>query len=233
MAEELSFSSKSIINLLKNDAVYIKGSVGRTSNSLVVNSGSAVGFEYNYNTGNNILKAQKLLFSIKVMSSNSDDISRYNENISITLRVQYYKKEVDSSGATTGYKDGKFRIFEIMPYLENETDGKIIEYTFDIGDEYIKQIYLEIDNNGDSQISLYDDSLYYSIELSKAVSDTMSFAVSLLGVSFYPNGFTLDYNGTDDTDKFYWNGDSNDELNGVDLNHEKLIYIKTHTELLD
>ena len=88
-------------------------------------------------------------------------------------------------------------------------------------------------NRLEKTITFEEVSLNYSITVSQAVAETVGFDISLLSVDFYPNGFKIAYDGTDAVDKFYWNGDEHDNLNGINVKGVKLIRIGNYTELLE
>ena len=232
MADQVAFSVKSITDLKKDTVNIISGSVTAENGIVsIAGIGSAyLSFDYKY-TGDTIM-TNSLQLKIKVGSNNSADNTRYNDDIALKLRVQYWSAETDSAGAVTGYVDGNYSNFIIYPYLTGETEGYTDTFVLDIDSQYIKNIYIELDNKSADTINFSKLELYYGVTVSQAVAETIGFDISLIGVDWYPNGFQVNYSNSDTSDKFYWNGDENDNLNGINVNGEKLIYMRNHTELL-
>lgn len=234
MANQVAYSRKSIVDLSKDAIKVSYGTVTREGNRLNLEGRARCGFEYEYKTTGDTIKSEQLQLQLTVQSSNNDDTTRYNSNIAVLIHVQYWKEVVDGAGAITDYTDGLVNVFKIYPYLISETEGYNDIYTISISSDYIKSIYIEYINlNENSTVTFSNVSLLYSITVSQAVAETVGFDISLLGVDWYPNGFQVAYDGSDTTDKFYWNGDEQDELNGINVNGVKLIYMRNHSELLE
>lgn len=234
MANQVAYSRKSIINLSTDSIKVSYGTVERNGSSLSLVGRARCGFEYTFKTTGDTIKTEQLQLQVTASSSNSDGSTRYNGNIAILLQVQYWEEVIDSAGAITDYIDGVYDVFKIFPYLTVESNGYNDIYTFSVDSAYIKSIYVEfIHLNKEDTVTFSNVSLLYSITVSQAVAETVGFDISLLGVDWYPNGFRVTYDGSDTDDKFYWNGDENDELNGINVNGVKLIYMKTHPELLE
>jgi hypothetical protein len=234
MANQVAYSRKSIINLSKDTIKVSYGTVERNGSNLSLVGRARCGFEYNFNTTGETIRADQLQLQVTVASSNSDGNTRYNSNIAVLMQVQYWEEVIDSAGAITDYVDGTYDVFKVFPYLVTESDGYNDIYNFSISSAYIKSIYIEFINlNEEDTITFSDVSLLYSITVSQAVAETVGFDISLLGVDWYPNGFKVTYDGSDTDDKFYWNGDEQDELNGINVNGVKLIYMRNHNELLE
>ena len=232
VADQVAFSVKSITDLKKDTVNTISGSV-TTENGVVSIAGAGSAFlSFDYKYSGDTIRSNNLQLKIKVASNNSADNTRYNDEIAIKLRVQYWLAETDGAGAVTGYVDGNYSNFTIYPYLTGETEGYTDTFVLDIEDQYIKNIYIELDNKSADTVSFSKLELYYGVTVSQAVAETIGFDISLIGVDWYPNGFQVIYSNSDTTDKFYWNGDENDNLNGINVNGEKLIYMRNHTELL-
>lgn len=234
MANQVAYSRKSIINLSTDSIKVSYGTVERSGNNLSLVGRARCGFEYTFRTTGDTIQTEQLQLQVTASSSNSNGNTRYNSNIAILLQVQYWEEVIDSAGAITDYIDGVYDVFKVFPYLVIESDGYNDIYTFSVDSAYIKSIYIEFINlNEEDTITFSGASLLYSITVSQAVAETVGFDISLLGVDWYPNGFKVTYDGSDTDDKFYWNGDEQDELNGINVNGVKLIYMKTHTELLE
>ena len=233
MANQVAFSNKSIIDLSRDTIKVSYETVERNGSKLSLIGRARCGFEYNFDTSKNTIKSDQLQFSLRVSSSNSTDVTRYNGNIAVLINIQYWEENIDSAGVVTGYTEGVFDTIKIYPYLISESEGYFEIYTLDTDSQYIKTIYVEFINLGESTITFDEVRLNYSITVSQAVVDTVGFDISLLGVDWYPNGFQVAYSGNNNDDRFYWNGDENDNLNGINVNKEKLIYMKNHEELLE
>lgn len=233
MANQLAYSKKSIVDLSKDTIKVSYETVERDGSKLSLVGRARVGFEYNFDTNKNTINSESLQLALKVRSSNNKDTTRYNGNIAVVLNIQYWNEELDSAGVVTGYTDGEYDIAKVFPYLTSEKEGYTDVYTFSIQNKYIKTIYIEFINLGESTITFDKVTLNYSITVSQAVVETVGFDISLLGVDWYPNGFKLSYDGNSNEDNFYWNGDEHDELNGINVNKLKLIYMRNHVELLE
>lgn len=235
MSEEVAYSRNSIVNIDKDNIKVSYGTVNKDGNKVELINRARCGFEYSFDTSSKILKCKQLLLGLSVKSTNEQAVSRYNGNIALLVQIQYWKEQVDSAGAVTGYTDGNIEIIKLYPYIKGETDGYIDSYIIQTNsNEYIKTIYIEmISLDEENTITFYDVTLYNSITVSQAISDTIGFDISFLGVDWYPNGAELAFNGSDETIKLYWNGDEYDEFNGIDVNHEGFIYSRNHSELLE
>lgn len=233
MANQVAYSHKSIINLSTDNIKVSYGTVERIGSNLRLVGRARCGFEYTFKTTGDTIQTEQLQLQVTASSSNSNGNTRYNSNIAILLQVQYWEEVVDGTGTITDYTDGVYDVFKVFPYLVRE-DGYNDIYTFSVDSTYIKSIYIEFINLNEEDTILFSSvKLLYSITLSQAVAETIGFDISLLGVDWYPNGFKVTYDGSDTDDKFYWNGDEQDELNGINVNGVKLIYMKNHNELLE
>jgi hypothetical protein len=234
MANQVAYSRKSIINLSTDSIKVSYGTVERNGSSLSLVGRARCGFEYTFKTTGDTIRADQLQLQVTVSSSDDNGNTRYNSNIAVLMQVQYWEEVIDGAGAITDYIDGTYDVFKIFPYLVTESDGYNDIYTFNISSAYIKNIYIEFINlNNEDTITFDNVRLLYSITVSQAVAETVGFDISLLGVDWYPNGFKVTYDGSDTDDKFYWNGDEHDELNGINVNGVKLIYMRNHNELLE
>lgn len=233
MANQVAYSRKSIIDLSKDEIKVSYNTVERNGSNVSLIGKARAGFEYQFDTGSGAIKTEHLQLGLKVKSSELEDSTRYNGNIAILIHLEYWAEVVDQAGVITGYTNGDKDVYKLFPYLTSENDGYFDIYTIDTRSEYLKSVYIELINLSESTITFYDITLNYSITVSQAVAETVGFDISLLSVDFYPNGFKIAYDGTDAVDKFYWNGDEHDNLNGINVNGEKLIRIGNYTELLD
>lgn len=233
MANQVAYSRKSIIDLSKDDIKVSYNTIEREGNILKLIGKARAGFEYQFSNSNEAIKTEHLQLGLKVKSSNNDDTTRYNGNVAVLVHLQYWEEVIDQSGVLTGYTEGETDVYKIFPYLTSEKDGYFDIYTIDTKNNLLKTIYLEYINLSESTITFEEVSLNYSITVSQAVAETVGFDISLLSVDFYPNGFKIAYDGTDAVDKFYWNGDEHDNLNGINVNGVKLIRIGNYTELLE
>ena len=234
MANQVAYSKKSIIDLSKDKVKDSHNNIERSGGKLSLVGEASCGFEYTFPTTGKTLMADHLQLELTTTSDNNTDITRYNSNIAVLINIKYWEEKVEQSGAVSGYKEGKVDTYKIFPYLKkNESEGYFNTYNIDLDNKYVKSIYIKYINLSESTITFNKVKLHYSLTVSQAVAETVGFDISLLGVDFYPNAFQVAYDGTDENDKFYWNGDENDNLNGINVNNVKLIYIKNHTELLD
>ena len=233
MANQIAYSNKSIIDLSKDTPTKVYNTVERSGSKLKLVGKARCIYDYNFKTSGDTINSEQLQLSFSVESSNSEDYTRYNENIAIIINIQYWQEVKDSAGVVTEYTDGEIDTYKIYPYLTYESDGYFDTYEIPLKSMFIKTINIEYVNLNESTITFDNVKLKYSITVSQAVTETVGFDISLLGVDWYPNGFQVVYDGNDNTDKFYWNGDENDELNGINVNGVKLIYMRNHTEMLE
>ena len=234
MAGQVALSAQSMINLSTDTPASTQGTVTRQNGQVIISGQSAIGFNYDFETSGALsLRTQGLNFNIRLKAATGvTGQSRYNNIVRVLIAIQYYK-EVLSDGVLTGYESGGIEQFNIIPYYDNETGGYIYSYDLETNSGLIQRIFIGLYNESESNtVTFYGDSLYYMMTVNEAISKAVGFDVSLDIVDWYPNGFKLTYSG-DQEDRLYWNGDENDNLNGVDVNHNKLILSRDHTELLD
>lgn len=234
MANQIAYSRKSIINLSSDSIKVSYGTVEKTGGELSLKGRARCGFEYTFKTTGDTIKSEQLQLELDVNSGSAGVSTRYNNNIAVLVQVEYWDEVIDSAGAITGYTNGNTDVYKIYPYLTSETEGYNNLYTLNIDSKYLKTVYIEFINLDESNTVKFSEvSLRYSITVSEAVAETIGFDISLLGVDWYPNGFKVTYSGSDSDDRFYWNGDEQDELNGINVNGVKLIYMRNHTDLLE
>lgn len=234
MSDQVALSNKSLINLSSDTPVSTIGSVSVVNSQISMGAESQAIFEYNYNTsGESSVDTQGLQLDLRVNSSDPSTNTRYTDIIKVILQIQYYNEETDSNGNLTDYVDGNIDQFLIIPYLDSESKGYINSYQIPVDNRYIKKISVIYTNNSNDSIVISEVSLRYTMTVSKAIYETVGFDISLVSVEWHPNGFRLVYDGAENDDRFYWNGNQQDELNGIDVNHVKLIAINNHLELLE
>lgn len=224
---EIAYSKDSIIDLFNDTPFTTTGSVVQNSDSLVIGTDSKVGFKYQFDTNTNAFISEGFQLQLTLYTSSSD--TTYDgDDISVLIRVRYYT-EVEGA-----YQVGKYEYNVILPYLWSERSDYIDSFDIELdSNSFIESIYLEIKNTSGQSITITSDKLLYKVSLSQAIVDTVNSYLSLMSFDVHPNGFALNYEGTEGQLRLYWNGDENDNLNGIDVNHEKLISIVQHSEPLE
>ena len=237
MANQVAFSNASIIDLTKDSIEDSSGTVSLSAGILTMSGTARAVFEYEYNTTSNQLSSDSLQLSL--LCKCEDITTRYNDKLYVNIYITYYEATTDENGNITGYAIGDTDNFTFWPYtkeeLEDEGVSNVVNtYNLSIEPTLIKKIRVEycFETTSDT-VRIQEVSLNYSITVSQAVSETIGFDISLDRVDWYTNGFRLTYANSSGEDRFYWNGDEHDNLNGINVNGEKLIYMETHNELLD
>lgn len=235
MARQRDYSSFSIIDLNKDTPVETSGTVSVVNTEITLTGVSRAVYEYDYNTTSNPLSAESLQF---IFFADSSLATRYAADVYVCFYVTYWQETKDEGGNVTGYEEGATDSFTLYPYMRSEAvevgipDTNI--YTLYLQDLQIKKIRIEYTSISETETVKYiDPSLNQSVSVSQAISEAVGFDISLERVDWYTNGFRLTYANTSNEDRFYWNGDEHDNLNGINVNGEKLIYMETHNELLD
>lgn len=235
MSNQITYSSNSTVDLWKDQMVESSGSATLSTGIIYLSGTARAVFEYEFNTTSYQLQADSLQFNLEALGNIT---TRYNNKLYICFYVTYWQ-EVLTNGTVSGYEEGKTDSFTIYPYVHSEMEEAgnlegVNSYTLQIRQNLIKKIRIEycLVTEGDA-VQIKNVQLNNSVSVSSAISEAVGFDISLERVDWYTNGFRLTYANSSGEDRFYWNGDEHDNLNGINVNGEKLIYMETHDELLD
>lgn len=164
MAQDVVYSNKSIVDISNDSYTVDKGTVTRSGGVLTLGADSRCTFSKSF--GEKGIEASKLKVQCDV--DNSGAISRYNNNIAVQLKVQYYEREYKNNDYV--YKDGKWQTIELIPYSTNEARGNYKEDIIDTEDSYIKQVKVIIRNNGTSDgVKLTKLNIFNTVTVDKEV----------------------------------------------------------------
>lgn len=144
MASTETYSNTSLINIASDSYTVNAGTVTRSGGKLTFSANSRCTFSKGY--GATGLNTTKLKVAYNVDASNLT--TRYNNNISIQLQVQYLEREYENGEYT--YHDGQWQTIEVIPYTSNEEKGNYKEDIIDTAGSYIKQMKVVIKFNGTS-----------------------------------------------------------------------------------
>lgn len=144
MASTETYSNTSLINIASDSYTVNTGTVTRSGGKLTFSAGSRCTFSKGY--GATGLNTTKLKVAYNVDASNLT--TRYNNNISIQLQVQYLEREYENGQYV--YHDGQWQTIEVIPYTSGEDKGNYKEDIIDTAGSYIKQMKIVIKFNGSS-----------------------------------------------------------------------------------
>jgi len=144
MASTETYSNTSLINIASDSYTVNAGTVTRSGGKLTFSAGSRCTFSKGY--GSTGLNTTKLKVSYNVDASGL--VTRYNNNISIQLQIQYLEREYENGEYT--YHDGQWQTIELIPYTSDEEKGNYKEDIIDTECSYIKQMKVVIKFNGTS-----------------------------------------------------------------------------------
>lgn len=144
MASTETYSNTSLINIASDSYTVNAGTVTRSGGKLTFSAGSRCTFSKGY--GATGLNTTKLKVAYNVDASNLT--TRYNNNISIQLQVQYLEREYENGQYV--YHDGQWQTIEVIPYTSDEEKGNYKEDIIDTAGSYIKQMKIVIKFNGSS-----------------------------------------------------------------------------------
>lgn len=144
MASTETYSNTSLINIASDSYTVNAGTVTRSGGKLTFSANSRCTFSKGYEaTG---LNTTKLKINYNVDASGL--VTRYNNNISIQLQIQYLEREYENNEYV--YHDGQWQTIELIPYTSTEEKGNYKEDIIDTEGSYIKQMKVVIKFNGTS-----------------------------------------------------------------------------------
>lgn len=162
MASSETYSSRSIINIASDAFTVDTGTVTRSGGEITFSANSRCTFSKNY--GNKGLSTKKLKVIYSINASNLT--TRYNNNIFIQLKIQYYNRTYVNDEYV--YTDGNWQTIEVIPYNNNENKGNYKNDIIDTNGNYIKQIKIIIGFNGSSgSIILEKLNIYNTVDINE------------------------------------------------------------------
>lgn len=144
MASTETYSNTSLINIASDSYTVNAGTVTRSGGKLTFSANSRCTFSKGY--GATGLNTTKLKVNYNVDASGL--VTRYNNNISIQLQIQYLEREYENNEYV--YRDGQWQTIELIPYTSDEEKGNYKEDIIDTEGSYIKQMKVVIKFNGTS-----------------------------------------------------------------------------------
>ena len=162
MAQDVVYSNKSIIDIGSDIYIVDKGTVSRLDGVLVLGAESRCTFNKSF--GDKGIEASKL--KVQCSIDKTGVVSRYNNNIAVKLRIQYYEREYKNNDYV--YKDSKWQTIELIPYDINEEKGNYKEDIIDTEEKYIKQMKIIVRNNGTSDgVKLTKLNIFNTVTIDK------------------------------------------------------------------
>ena len=162
MAQDVVYSNKSIIDIGSDIYTVDKGTVSRLDGVLVLGAESRCTFNKSF--GDKGIEASKL--KVQCSIDKTGVVSRYNNNIAVKLRIQYYEREYKDNDYV--YKDSKWQTIELIPYDINEEKGNYKEDIIDTEEKYIKQMKIIVRNNGTSDgVKLTKLNIFNTVTIDK------------------------------------------------------------------
>lgn len=162
MAQDVVYSNKSIIDIGLDIYTVDKGTVSRLDGILVLGAESRCTFNKSF--GDKGIEASKL--KVQCSIDKTGVVSRYNNNIAVKLRIQYYEREYKDNDYV--YKDSKWQTIELIPYDINEEKGNYKEDIIDTEEKYIKQMKIIVRNNGTSDgVKLTKLNIFNTVTIDK------------------------------------------------------------------
>lgn len=160
MASTETYSDVSLIDIGSDSYTVNAGTVTRSGGHLTVSAGGRCTFNKGY--GEQGLNTTKLKVQYTVDASNLT--TRYNNNISIQLKIQYLNREYKDGEYV--FTDGQWQTIEVIPYTSDEDKGNYKEDIIDTAGSYIKQMKVIIWFNGSSgSIVLKELKIYNTVSI--------------------------------------------------------------------
>lgn len=188
------YNKKSLINIAVDEYEELKGTITRNNSNISLSPNSACRFKFEYLFAKDNLKTSSLLISYSVHSSEQGIISRHNPNVKVNLHIRYYKE--DNSGTVTSYIPGPVSSYQLYPYYNTEKDGFISKANLNIENTLVKYLYVDLINDGASEVVFNGLSIYKEQTTSEIVQDALgglSLNEIIKSVDTYNNGFVVYY----------------------------------------
>lgn len=171
MVDSLVWNKKSIINIDKDTMSKSTGTATVNNSSLVLGANSSATYNYSYGTTDNTMKTSNLKFILDVLNSDKTINSRYNEDVQVEIYIQYYKKQLDTSGNEAGYVLGINDTYQINPYFNHEKEGYTSVYELEIKDEFMVFIEINFINNSSNTITFIKPQVFNSMSVMDAIDE--------------------------------------------------------------
>lgn len=171
MANNVVWSEDSIVNIQTDKPVSQSGEISIQGPSIQLGSLSSIVYKYDFGAEGQTVRTNTLQFSSRVVTSKVGAITRYNEYIKVSLKIQYYEASEDDP---TGYIPGNYQLVNIYPYLETERDGYIRDIPVTISDsQFIKSIEFKISTNdiGENTVTIDNIKLLKSLSLTEIAEE--------------------------------------------------------------
>lgn len=155
-----SYSTTSLINIASDPFTVNTGTVTRSGGTMTFTYNSRCTFSKTF--GSKGLNTRKLKVEYNV---DTDGLStRYNNNIYVQLKVQFYEREYNNGEYT--YSNGVYQTIDIMPYSSDEEKGNYKNDIIDLDGQFIKSMQIIIRFNGTSgTIDLTKLNIYYTVDI--------------------------------------------------------------------
>ena len=164
------YSTTSIINIGTDQYIVNAGTVTRSGGTLTFRANSRCTFNKIF--GSKGLSARKLKVEYNVDASSLS--TRYNNNINIQLKVQFYNREYNNGQYV--YNDGNYQTIEVIPYTSDENKGNYKNDIISLDGSYIKSMQTIIRFNGSSgTIDLTKLNIYNTVDVDEEyINDSMN-----------------------------------------------------------
>lgn len=170
MASKDTYAKKSLIDIANDSFIVDAGTVTRSDGGLNLGASSRCTFTKNYTKDD--MSADKLKVDYSLLANEVS--SRYNDKITIQLRVQYYETSYDNG--ETQYTAGKWQTIDVIPYTEDENKGNYKFDAIETEGRYIKTLKCVIRNNNSNKTARLNklgvyNSIYNPNEVANAISE--------------------------------------------------------------
>lgn len=171
MDTQLNWSRNSILDINSDVYVVNQGTASVSNNNLTLGANSSVSYQYYYGSSQKLIRTNKLRNLLSVYCNDKDLLTRYNNNLEVNIKIQYYDAKEDTSGNVTDFTDGIYDTFNIYPYLTSEYEGYTNEFIIEIQNLYIKTITITFINRLDQQVSFQLPRVYPSLDLEASIKE--------------------------------------------------------------
>lgn len=143
MASSETYSKESIIDFKTDQFTVDEGTVTRNNKGVITLSNNSK-CTFSKSFGDEGLNTTKL--KVNYGASIGDIISRYNNSLSIKVKVHYYNRDYENGEYT--YTDGKWQTIDIIPYGSSEKKGNYKGEIIDTDGDYIKEMRVSLRYSG-------------------------------------------------------------------------------------
>lgn len=197
MDTQVSWSKNSIIDISSDPIYNQEGTVTKAALALTLGPTSKASFQYTYGQDEKLIRTNKLRAILIATSSDTNQLTRYNNNIEVEIQIQYYEEQINTStGETAGFTDGSYDNSYIEPYLQSESrDGLIDEFIIDIENKFIKTILVTFINKSQNTITFRSPRLYPSLDVEDTIKESgiSGQAAEIASMEGYSDGIVVWY----------------------------------------